>query len=300
MKNIIITGATGMLGISLIEALIFRGIKVTTLIRPNSARKDTIPNHPLVTIIEYDFNKLDELELPEKYDVFFHFAWKETTHKGRNNPLSQQENISFTLQSLYLAHRLGCNCFIGAGSQAEYGRVSDIISPDTPVNPETAYGISKYAAGSLGAILAKELGMRYIWTRVFSVYGPHDGAQTMISTCIHKLKNNEVMELTRCEQLWDYLYEEDCAKAFIAIAEKGQDQSVYCIGSGQARPLKEYVLAIAKMLGKESLLKIGAKPYTEHQIMHLQADITSLTKDTGFIPSISFENSLKLFPNLLI
>ncbi|MGL4389117.1 MAG: NAD-dependent epimerase/dehydratase family protein [Brevinema sp.] len=298
MKNVIITGATGMLGISLIEALIFRGIKVTALIHPNSARKDAIPKNPLVTIIECDFNQLNKLQLSDKYDVFFHFAWKDTTHKGRSNPVAQQENISLTLQSVQLAHRLGCSCFVGAGSQAEYGRVSNIITPETSINPDSAYGISKYAAGTLGAILAKELKIRYIWARVFSVYGPHDGAQTMISNCIRKLKNNEEMELTSCEQLWDYLYEEDCAKAFIAIAEKGKDQSVYCIGSGKARPLKEYVFAIANMLGNEYLLKIGAKSYNENQIMHLQADITSLTKDTGFIPSISFEDSLKLFPNL--
>lgn len=293
MRNAIITGATGMLGVSLILKLIERGVSVTALIRPGSARRKSIPEHPLVTIIESDSNDLLSVEFSESYDVFYHFAWKATSHLDREDVLLQQENISGTLDALRLAHRLGCTCFIGAGSQAEYGRISETISPDTPVYPDTAYGISKYAAGRLGGILAKKLGIRYIWTRVFSIYGPHDGEQTMMSTCIRKLKNNEEMQLTPCGQIWDYLYEDDCAEAFALIAEKGCDQSVYCIGSGQAKPLREYVEAIGRALKKEYLLKIGSKPYADNQVMHLQADISSLHKDTGFLPKITYEEALR-------
>lgn len=293
MKKAIITGATGMLGVSLILKLIERGVSVTALIRPGSTRRKAIPDHPLVTIIESDSNDLLALKLSDSYDTFYHFAWKATSHENREDVFLQQENISGTLDAVRLAHKLGCACFIGAGSQAEYGRVSEIISPQTPVYPDTAYGISKYAAGRLGGILALKLGIRYIWTRVFSVYGPHDGEQTMLSTCIRKLKNDEVMELTPCGQIWDYLYEDDCAEAFALIAEKGRDQAVYCIGSGQAKPLKEYVRALGRALKKEHLLKIGAKPYAPNQVMHLQSDISALHKDTGFLPKISYEEALK-------
>ncbi len=282
-----------MLGISLINKCIQEKIEVLAIIRPNSDRKKTIPTSPLVKIIECSSEDLLSLKFDDKYDVFYHFAWKATSHETRNDPISQSDNIQDTLHAMQFAAKIGCKTFIGAGSQAEYGRVSSTISPETPVNPDNSYGISKYATGKLCAIKGKELGMRFIWTRVFSVYGPHDGSNTMISTCIRKLKNDESMELTPCEQEWDYLYEDDCAKAFYLLGLKGQDQTTYCIGSGQTKSLKQYTQIIGEILNKSNMLKIGAKPYIKDQVMFLKADITLLTKHTGFIPEISFEEGIR-------
>lgn len=299
MKKVVITGATGMLGVSLIRRLIASDIEVVCIIKPESLRREAIPKHALVNVIECDSNDLSSVKLNGKYDVFYHFAWKATSHMTRNDPFFQLENVQGTLEAIKLAHQLGCECFIGAGSQAEYGRVSGLIGPDTPANPDLAYGICKYTAGRLGSLLAKELGIRYIWTRVFSVFGPHDGADTMISSCIRKLKNNEEMELTPCEQLWDYLYEDDCAEAFFLLAQKGLDQSIYCIASGSPDILKNYVLEIGRILHKEDLLKFGAQPYQQNQVMSLNVDISSLINDTGFRPQISFVEGIKRIINSL-
>ena len=58
MKSAIITGATGMIGSSLIECLLNEGIKVTALVRPNSKRRAMIPNHSLVNVVECELDNL--------------------------------------------------------------------------------------------------------------------------------------------------------------------------------------------------------------------------------------------------
>ena len=125
--------------------------------------------------------------------------------------------------------------FIGAGSQAEYGVQSVDLTPELPVKPESGYGIAKYATGKLSAMLCKSLGMRQNWVRNLSVYGPNDGENTLISYVIRELKAGRSPELTKCEQIWDYLYADDAGDAILAIAEKGVDGKAYPLGSGKGR-----------------------------------------------------------------
>ncbi len=81
-------------------------------------------------------------------------------------------------------------------------------------------------------------------------------------------------EFTKCEQKWDFLFSEDAGRAFYLIGEKGRNNKVYCLGSGVARPLSDYVKEINKLFSKPENAGIGIKPYAPMQVMYLCADIT--------------------------
>ena len=68
---------------------------------------------------------------------------------------------------------------------------------------------------------------------------------------------------------------------------------MYCLGSGQKYPLHEYITKIREATAPEAVIHFGAVPYTENQVMHLCADITSLQEDTGFEPETSFEDGIR-------
>ncbi|MGL5353198.1 MAG: NAD-dependent epimerase/dehydratase family protein [Clostridium sp.] len=302
MKRIVLTGATSMLGVALINECIVKNTMVLAIIRKNSSNSNRIPKSPLVTVIECGLNELSKvldtksqlnIEDLDNFDAFYHFGWESTTRELRNNPKSQLINVDYTLDAVDLAQKLGCKLFIGAGSQAEYGLVENTISPHTSVNPLTAYGVSKYTAFKLSAIKCAEFNMKHVWTRIFSVYGPNDNNTTMISTLIDKLLKGEKPALTLCEQKWDYLYCGDAARAFYLIGEKGIDKSIYCIGSGTAKHLSEYITEIRDLINKDLPLGIGDIPYGKNQIMNLCANITNLKADTGFTPIYSFEDGIK-------
>lgn len=59
----------------------------------------------------------------------------------------QTDNIKNELEAVKLAKRFGCETFVGAGSQAENGRLKDgeKVSPTSPTNPDNGYGIAKLA-----------------------------------------------------------------------------------------------------------------------------------------------------------
>ena len=299
MKRIVITGPTGAIGMALIEQMVSSGVEVLALVRKESRRSARIPNHKLVQVAECSLEEMKNISVesinPErkKYDVFYHFAWEATIGAGRNDMYAQNRNVTFALDAVELAEKLGCHTFIGAGSQAEYGRVEGKVSSDSTVNPENGYGIAKFCAGQMTRILCQSKQIRHIWTRILSIYGPYDGDQTMVCSTIQKLLKGEVPEFTAGEQQWDYLYSKDAARALALLGESGRDGCVYPIGSGQIKTLKEYILKIRDAVSPSSRLGFGAVPYGEKQVMYLCADISELMKDTGFSPAVSFETGIR-------
>ena len=314
MKTVAISGATGAIGIALINKCIEQGVEVYAYSRPGSLRRDNIPKDPLVKICDYDLSDFDKIarlsgsiSLP-KIDTFYHFGWAGTIGDGRNDGRLQALNIKYTTDAVALAHAMNARVFIGAGSQAEYGRVEGKLTPDTPTDPENGYGIAKLAAGKLSRMMCDRLEMRHIWVRVLSVYGPYDGEATMIMKTIRQLIHGGRPSLTEGRQIWDYLYSKDAGEAFYMLGDQATGMfdgsgeiaypsrfhgKVYCLGSGKGRPLKEYIKEMRDAVDPALSLGLGEVPYSDKQVMHLEADISELVRDTGFKPSTAFKDGIR-------
>jgi nucleoside-diphosphate-sugar epimerase len=293
MKKIVITGATGMIGSALVGQALEKSIEVLCIVRKNSGRIDNIPKSEKVKVIFIDLSEYESLDISEKYDTFFHLAWDKTAGVSRDDVDIQLKNIQYALDAVHLAKRLGCSVFVGAGSQAEYGIVSESLKSNTPVNPQSGYGIAKYAAGKFSKLLCAQLGIRFNWLRILSVFGPLDGVHTVIMYAINELRAGNSPEFTKCEQMWDYLYSDDAARAFLAVGDRGFYGAVYPLGSGKQRRLSGYLEALRDIVNPNGILQFGKKEYYPHQPMFLCADTSELTNDTGWKPEISFEEGIK-------
>ena len=288
MKRLLITGASGMIGSAIIREALKLDFDITCLVRTNSTRVKNIPKDGRVHLVDCDISEYGTLEFDEEYDIFMHLAWDKTSVGGRDDVDCQLKNIQYTLDAVRLAKRCGCKVFIGAGSQAEYGVQSVPLTPELPVKPESGYGIAKFTAGKLAGMLCAQLGVRFNWLRILSVYGPGDGENTLISYVVRELKSGRSPELTKCEQTWDYLHCDDAARAFLAVAERGAPGKTYPLGGGKGHALSEYVKALQSRIAPNVLIKFGAKEYYPHQPMFLVADISELTADTGWRPVVEF------------
>ena len=303
IKRLVLTGPTGAVGTAIIKKCIENKIQVTAITRKDSKRNNHIPLSPYVRVYYSDIDKYDDIDrdniLPgreENFDAFIHLAWKGTIGDGRNQVDLQMENIKYTVSAVRLAKRLGCQIFMGAGSQAEYGRVEGYLKANTPVFPENGYGIGKLCAGQMSRLLCSQLKMEHIWLRILSVYGPNDGEQTMVSTAIKKFLSGEHTAFTPGEQQWDYLYSEDAAEIILKLVQFGKSGKTYCVGSGQKRMLKEYIHDIYYAVRKEDLtdrkLGIGEVPYNKNQVMFLCADISELEEDVGKLQITPFKEGI--------
>lgn len=302
MKRVVISGATGAVGIALINEMISHEIKVLILTHKGSKRNEFIPKHPLVSTMDCSLEDMQYTYAngsDEEYDAFYHLAWAGTTGNDRNDMYLQNQNVKYALDAVELAHRMHCKVFIGTGSQAEYGRFEGKLTETTPTFPENGYGIAKLCAGQMTRERAHQLGMRQIWARILSVYGPYDGKQSMIMSSINKLLKGERASFTKGEQMWDYLYSKDAARALYLLGQR-ELAGVYCLGSGNARPLKEYIMEMRNQISPDSEVGIGDIPYAVGQVMYLCADISKLQKDTGFEVTYGFKQGIReILENML-
>lgn len=291
--KIVVSGGTGMIASALLRLSLQTGNEAIAIIRPGSARANNLPEG--VKVVELDLKDYATAEVCEQADVFFHLAWAKTSVFGRDDTKTQEENIAYTLGAVELAHRMGAKAFVGAGSQAEYGRKErgEKLGSFTSCNPESGYGIAKYASGKLSKLACDKYEMRHCWTRILSIYGKNDAKTTLISYLADCFKNGVTPELTKCEQIWDYLNVEDAARALLLIGEKGVHGKTYPIGSGKGRLLSDYVKDMRAVISPNAEIAFGKKDYYPHQPMYMVADLTELTQDTGFTPQISFVDGIE-------
>lgn len=289
----VITGSTGMIGLTLTKYLISLHHEVIMFVREKTSKASIIPNSPLITVVKCDLDNLSSYSSEQTADYFIHLGWDKTIGDGRNDVYIQNQNVKYTLDAIKLAKRMNCKKFIGAGSQAEYGISNEKLSSQTPCNPFTGYGVAKYCASKFSKILCDQLGLEYNWLRILSIYGANDNPNTLISYTINSMMNNQSPDLTLCEQDWDYLYVKDLARAIYLTMLNGVNGKVYPVGSGKTRKLKEYVLILKESLNQNVKVNFGTKPYAPNQVMYLCADIDELIKDTGFIPKYTFEVGIK-------
>lgn len=293
---IIVTGATGFIGSHIVECALEKGYRVVVLYR-KSSRFDRLEGMrdqlDLVEMTDYtDLINNDELK------ALAPFAWIETAWKGaaggdRNASYQIEYNVPRLINGVSAAAAIGCSTWIGLGSQAEYGNQNRILDEKSPNHPTTLYGKAKLSACWAGLGMADALGLRGVWLRIFSTYGPRDNEHWFIPYLIDKFHKGESPELTACEQQWDFLYVKDAASAVLACVEQARAKGVYNLGSGQPRRLKDMVRLVSTLCEGSVEPRFGAKRYRRDQVMHLEADIRRLCSDTQWQPTFKLEDGLR-------
>jgi len=295
IRKAIITGATSHIGLALIDFLLQKSYSIVAIIRPGTSRRNLLPVSDRLELLEAQLWELDLLKLPDgSYDTLYHIGWNSDFENARYNLDGQIKNVDYTLKAAKLACKYGCRTFVGVGSQAECGRITERLSVFTPDNPENAYASAKCIAYQKAKEFCEIYQIKFCWPRLLSTYGPYDRANTLIMSCLNACLNNNSLDLTGCEQIWDYIYITDVANALYLIATQGNHGKKYPIASGIGKPLKEYIEVIAKITGYNRILDdVGKISYTDKHVMYLWGDISELTKDTGFIPEVGFESGIK-------
>lgn len=288
MKTAILTGGTGFLGNWLLKELIKNNIFVYTVVRKNSKRIDRLKDFSSIEILEIDMNHiLDLKKYVKKADFFYNLAWE----GERDDYDSQMDNIEFSVNAMKVAKDIGVKLFVMTGSQAEYGIYHEKVNESSLVNPASAYGSCKVACYYILNSLSKKINIPLTWVRVFSVYGEGDNPNTLISYLFKCFKENTVPELTKCDQLWDFLYAEDAAKAIYLLGLKHKS-GIYNLAYGESKPLKEFVIKLRNLVDPNIQLSFNTKLNLER--VELIANTDKIRTEIEWRPTVNFEEGIKI------
>ena len=290
LKKYIITGAAGFLGMNLVERLLREeNVHIYAVVRPSSPHNARLIESEQLTLVPADLSEYGHLDerIAEPCDVFFHLAWQ----GGRYDFAVQYGNIADTLAALEAAVRLGCRRFIATGSQAEYGPQTALISEETCPHPTDAYGAAKLAACALSRQRAADLGIEWIWGRVFSLYGKYEQEGRMLPALVNSLRSEQPFALSSSgAQNWDYLYAADGADALAAFAERGRAGEIYNIAHGGYRSLRDFIEEARAVLNSRADVSYGG----EAGAFSLQASVEKLQRDTEWMPSTPFSDGIRV------
>ena len=291
--NIVVTGATSFIGAPMVDKLIGMGHDVYAVVRPaskNIARLDT--GRERLHVIEMNLEEADRLDgaILVPCEAFFHFGWDGAGSENRMNREVQQKNASDSLKALEGARKLGCRTFLFSGSQAEYGITDGLMREDSPCHPVSEYGKDKLEVCRRAGEKAGELGITYLHTRIFSVYGPGDHP---LSSCVDTFLKGGHMEFGACTQLWNYLYIKDAVRAITGLLLAKSPSGVYNVAGNDTRPLREFIGEIHRLCGGRGTFEYGKRPPNAEGVVSLNPDTGKLYRAANFQPRISFEEGIR-------
>lgn len=290
--RIVISGATSMIGAALANKLLENNHEVVAVVRPNTKKIETINKSQNLSIVECSMEDYAELNslIQGKVDVAVSTAWNGTRGADRNNRELQEENYKNSVSFLNVMISKGCQKFLTAGSQAEYGLWTrkDKLKEDVIPNPNTEYGKYKLKFYEYARDCCKAKGCMLIEPRFFSLYGPKDYEGTLVISTLKKMLENKPCELTECIQLWDFLYIDDAIDGLVKLVEDDVEEGIYNFGSGYSAPLKVFIEEMKKITNTNSELRYGIIPYPTTGIVNVNPDVSKLKK-CGWNPKTGFD-----------
>lgn len=295
MEKVIITGADGFVGSYTVKHFLKEGKHVLALDMGVEAKR--LVSHPNLIYKQCDItniNSMLEIIPNNVYDTFIHFAWAGSAGPARVDYNLQMQNALNTVECMKAAKQLGCSRFVCAGSIMEYEVEAAIHSQGSKPGMAYIYGMGKHIAHCLCKSVAVEIGIDLLWPMITNAYGVGEFSPRFVNSTLRKIINGEPLQFTSATQNYDFVYVSDVAKAFYLVAEKGKPFCEYMIGSGNARPLKDFIIEMVQSCGPDSTPLFGDVPFTGTNMPLSTFAIDDIKNDCGYVAEVSFGDGTKM------
>ena len=300
-RSVLVTGGAGFIGRHTIKPLLERGFEVhvvsrTPLDQEQQAALRGDHDQGLLRLHRADLHDSDTINpLLQKIRAshLLHLAWDARHGVFWNS----SENLDWIVSSKLLVKAFieaGGERIVAAGTCAEYDWESTDLRLDektTLIKPFSLYGQCKYAFRKSLFTVAEHHKISAAWGRIFFLFGPHEGPKRLVSSAILSLLNGQQFEASKGDQVRDFLYVEDVAKAFVALLDS-QISGDINIASGQESSVAEVLTILGRLTGRSDLIRLGAKPKQANEPPRLVASVKRLREEVGVTFSRSLEQRL--------
>lgn len=289
MQRVVITGADGFVGSYTVAYFLKEGCEVLALDMGATPRR--LKETQGLSYMQCDISDTSAMldKIPhDAYDAFVHFAWAGSAGPARVDYNLQMRNALNTVECMKAAKKLGCTRFVCAGSIMEYEVEAAIHAQGSKPGMGYIYGMGKHIAHCMCKSVAADIGIELLWPMITNAYGVGELSPRFVNTTLRKIINGEKLEFTAGTQNYDFVYVSDVAKAFYLIAKNGRPFCEYMIGSGDAKPLRDFILEMVGECSPGTVPNFGDVPFTGTNMPLSIFSIEDTKKDCGFVPEVSF------------
>ncbi len=266
----------------------------------------------------YTFEKGDIADAPfvqslfEKYnfDGVIHLAAESHVDRSISNPMEfVQTNVVGTVTLLNAAVAHWKNNFEGkrfyhVSTDEVYGELhnpEDFFTEETSYDPRSPYSASKAASDHFVRAYGNTYGLPIVISNCSNNYGPNHFPEKLIPLIIHNIIHNKPLPVYgKGENVRDWLYVEDHARAIEAIFHKGKTGETYNIGGFNEWKNIDVVKLLCKILdrklnrtdGESEKLIQFVTDRAGHDLRYA-IDSTKITNALGWKPSLQFEEGIE-------
>ena len=304
----LVTGGAGYIGHSLTRDLLAAGARVRRLFRATGRRPWLA--RPNVEDVAGDITERADLErAAADVDVVFHLAGQTSVYVADKDPVRDfAANVQplIDLAELCLARNPSPRLVFSGTSTVTGVTLSVPVDPARRDAPVTVYDVHKLMAEQYLEFCARVRGLSATTLRLCNVFGPGPPSGSsdrgILNQMIRRALNGEALTVYgEGNQLRDYAYVEDVARAFTAAAEAPASAVAgehFVIGTGRGHTVREAVLRVAALvgarLGNQVAVATVAPPPGLSPIENrfFVADPAPFERATGFRPLVTLDDGI--------
>ena len=299
MKKVIITGANGFIGSSLIKKMVANNVEVVAV--DITFAGDRLPATGLITKSEpgVDAALADKIPAGE-YDAFYHLAWRGVNGAEKADPTVQLANIQMAVDCANICKKLSVKKYLCAGTVAENATFS--LSNLQQTSGGMMYGVAKHACRLIVEDYCKNIGQNFVWMQFSNIYGVGNKTGNLVSYTLGELMAGKEATFSPALQPYDFIYVEDLIEAVYRLGANETKKAFYYIGSGSPRILKNYLLRIGELVGYADKVGIGIRPddgikysmdmFCNKDLVEAVGEYVSTDFDNGINKTIAWLKSL--------
>ncbi len=301
MRHVIL-GGSGFIGRHVALALLRRGERVVLAGRTPPAESPPGVDARQWSFVQLDLASAPWSELLRAGDVVHHYAWSTIPGTANDNPLADLDvNLRGTLRLLDALRRLdGVRLVFASSGGTVYGPARHLPIPEThPLEPVTAYGVSKTAAEKYLGFYRAAHGLDCRIARIANPFGvgqdPHR-RQGAASIFMQRALAGQPIEIWGDgEVVRDYIHITDVVSGLLALSEarleRGRGDAVFNLGTGQGASLRQLVVLLEQRLGRR--LQVRSLPGRGFDVPANVLDITRASAVLGWRPKLDLRVGLE-------
>lgn len=293
----LVTGGAGFIGSHLVDGLLDNGYDVAVVDNLTSGQLRNVNHQATFYHAELNDVRLSQIVQRERPEIVFHLAAQSSVRQSAIDPVADADaNVMGTIRLIAAAAAEGVEKFIFSSTGgAIYGDPETIpCDEDTPINPLTPYGLSKYVGEQYLELFHETYGLDYTILRYANVYGPGqnpEGEAGVIAIFTGMMLSERRPHIYGDgSQERDFVYVSDVVQANLAAINKGHGRT-YNIGTGQ----QVSVARIYEMLREitEFDQDPDYRPRRTGEVLNIALDSTRAERELKWRPEVSLEEGLR-------